>query len=116
MDQIFLENSSLNASVNVNDFVISLVTAIILGLLTTQHFKRIPTTVSSKGNLIILLPFIALVVCIIITIVKSSLALSLGLVGALSIVRFRTPIKDPMELSYIFLAIAIGLGTGADSY
>ena len=113
MDQIFLENSSLNASVNVNDFVISLVTAIILGLLTTQHFKRIPTTVSSKGNLIILLPFIALVVCIIITIVKSSLALSLGLVGALSIVRFRTPIKDPMELSYIFLAIAIGLGTGA---
>ena len=113
MDQIFLENSSLNESVNVNDFVISLVTAIILGLLTTLHFKRIPTTVSSKGNLIILLPFIALVVCVIITIVKSSLALSLGLVGALSIVRFRTPIKDPLELSYIFLAIAIGLGTGA---
>ncbi len=51
---------------------------------------------------------------IIITIVKSSLALSLGLVGALSIVRFRAAIKEPEELSYLFLTIAIGLGFGAD--
>jgi hypothetical protein len=46
-------------------------------------------------------------------VVKSSLALSLGLVGALSIVRFRTPIKEPEELVYLFMAIAIGLGYGA---
>ena len=51
---------------------------------------------------------------LIITIVKSSLSLSLGLVGALSIVRFRAAIKEPEELSYLFLAIAIGLGLGAD--
>ena len=50
----------------------------------------------------------------IITVVKSSLALSLGLVGALSIVRFRTPIKEPEELAYLFIAIAMGLGLGAD--
>jgi len=47
-------------------------------------------------------------------VVKSSLALSLGLVGALSIVRFRTPIKEPEELAYLFLSIGIGLGIGAD--
>jgi len=46
-------------------------------------------------------------------VVKSSLALSLGLVGALSIVRFRTPIKEPEELVYLFLAISIGLGYAA---
>ena len=51
---------------------------------------------------------------LIITIVKSSLALSLGLVGALSIVRFRSAIKEPEELTYLFIAIAIGLGFGAD--
>jgi hypothetical protein len=51
---------------------------------------------------------------LIITIIKSSIALSLGLVGALSIVRFRTPIKEPEELLYIFVAIAIGLGLGAN--
>ncbi len=51
---------------------------------------------------------------VIITIVKSSLALSLGLVGALSIVRFRAAIKEPEELTYLFLVISIGLGMGAD--
>ena len=50
---------------------------------------------------------------VIITVVKSSLALSLGLVGALSIVRFRAAIKEPEELAYLFLTIAIGLGLGA---
>ena len=50
----------------------------------------------------------------VISIVKSSLALSLGLVGALSIVRFRAAIKEPEELTYLFLAISIGLGLGAD--
>ena len=49
----------------------------------------------------------------VITIVKSSLALSLGLVGALSIVRFRAAIKEPEELVYLFLIIATGLGCGA---
>jgi len=51
--------------------------------------------------------------CIVIMIVKSSLALSLGLVGALSIVRFRAAIKEPEELVYLFLIIAAGLGCGA---
>jgi hypothetical protein len=50
----------------------------------------------------------------IITVVKSSLALSLGLVGALSIVRFRTAIKEPEELAYLFVCIALGLGLGAN--
>ena len=51
---------------------------------------------------------------LIITIVKSSLALSLGLVGALSIVRFRTAIKEPEELGYLLVCIAVGLGLGAN--
>ena len=51
--------------------------------------------------------------CIIIMIVKNSLALSLGLVGALSIVRFRAAIKEPEELVYLFLVIAVGLGCGS---
>ena len=45
---------------------------------------------------------------------KSSLAFSLGLGGALSIVRLRTPIKEPEELAYLFIAIAMGLGLGAN--
>jgi len=65
---------------------------------------------SSMGNII---PLLSVITFLVIMVVKTSLALSLGLVGALSIVRFRAPIKDPMELTFIFLAIAIGLGVGA---
>ncbi len=56
----------------------------------------------------------AMTTMLIITLIKTSLALSLGLIGALSIVRFRAAIKDPEELSYLFIAIAIGLGFGAN--
>jgi len=51
---------------------------------------------------------------LVISVVKSSLALSLGLVGALSIVRFRAAIKDPEELIYLFFCIAVGLALGAE--
>ena len=57
---------------------------------------------------------LAMTTMFVIAIVKSSLALSLGLVGALSIVRFRAAIKEPEELMFLFLAISIGLGLGAD--
>ena len=57
---------------------------------------------------------LTMITLLVISVVKSSLALSLGLVGALSIVRFRTAIKDPEELIFLFFAIAIGLGLGAD--
>ena len=57
---------------------------------------------------------LGLATMLIITIVQSSLALSLGLIGALSIVRFRAAIKEPEELIYLFLTIAIGLGMGAN--
>ena len=61
-----------------------------------------------------MLIIVGLTTFIIISIVKSSLALSLGLVGALSIVRFRTAIKEPEELGYFFMSIALGLGMGAN--
>jgi hypothetical protein len=54
--------------------------------------------------------------CVVIIVVKYSLALSLGLVGALSIVRFRAAIKDPEELTVLFLVIAIGLSFGANQF
>jgi len=70
-------------------------------------------SLTGKRHISTVLPILSGIIFIVIVIVKSSLALSLGLVGALSIVRFRTPIKEPEELIYLFLAIEIGLGFGA---
>lgn len=77
-------------------------------------YNRYGQSMSNRSQLSKVLVIVGLTTFIIISIVKSSLALSLGLVGALSIVRFRTAIKEPEELGYFFMAIAIGLGMGAN--
>jgi hypothetical protein len=70
-------------------------------------------SLTGKNHIGSIIPILSSVVFLVILIVKSSLALSLGLVGALSIVRFRTPVKEPEELVYLFFAIALGLGYAA---
>ena len=87
---------------------------ILLSLILCWHFNIRAQKRFLRRDLGLVLPVICLTTLLVISVVKSSLALSLGLVGALSIVRFRTPIKEPEELAYIFLAIAIGLALGAD--
>jgi hypothetical protein len=87
---------------------------LILAIVLRWHFRRFSSTLANRDRFANVFPFILLTTLLIITIVKSSLALSLGLVGALSIVRFRTPIKEPEELAYLFIAIAMGLGLGAN--
>jgi hypothetical protein len=87
---------------------------VLLSLVIKWHFNRFGSTLSNREEFAQVFPFVLLTTILIITVVKSSLALSLGLVGALSIVRFRTPIKEPEELAYLFISISIGLGLGAN--
>ena len=92
---------------------LSLVCCIILSFALKYLYLEKSISLSNKSHIANVLPMLSLITFLVILIVKSSLALSLGLVGALSIVRFRTPIKEPEELIYLFLAIALGLGYGA---
>ena len=84
--------------------------AYLLSILYVRYGRSLSNRKVFSNNFVLM----AMTTMFIITIVKSSLALSLGLVGALSIVRFRAAIKEPEELTYLFLTIAIGLGLGAD--
>lgn len=102
-----------SAPISIPALVVTLIIGLALSLLLQWHFRRYGGTLSNREQFAGVFPFLVLTTLLIITIVKSSLALSLGLVGALSIVRFRTPIKEPEELAYLFIAIAIGLGLGA---
>lgn len=86
---------------------------VFLTALIFLHYRRFGSALTGKQGFGPVLPFVGLTTFLVITAVKSSFALSLGLVGALSIVRFRTPVKDPEELAYIFLTIASGIGTAA---
>jgi len=94
--------------------VFNLVLAAALAYLLGKVYVRYGTSLSNRKLFSRNFLLMTMVTMLIISIVKSSLALSLGLVGALSIVRFRAAIKEPEELMYLFFAIAIGLGLGAD--
>jgi len=96
------------------EFLINLALTAILAYILGVFYSRFGNTLSNKKMFASNFELMAVTTMIIITIVKSSLALSLGLVGALSIVRFRAAIKEPQELTYIFFTIAIGLGLGAN--
>ncbi|RWU02344.1 DUF4956 domain-containing protein [Pseudodesulfovibrio sp. S3] len=74
------------------------------------------TALSNRKRFANTFVMLAATIMLVITVVKASLALSLGLVGALSIIRFRTAIKEPEELSFLFFTVAIGLGFGAEKF
>lgn len=106
--------ASQSTQVDALGFVINLLLAYVLAYMLSQIYIRHGLSISNRRVFSRNLVLIAMTTMFVITIVKSSLALSLGLVGALSIVRFRAAIKEPEELAYLFVAIAIGLGLGAD--
>lgn len=94
-------------------FAASLLLAALLAWLLGAVYVRFGTALSNRRLFARNFILLAVTTTLVISIVKSSLALSLGLVGALSIVRFRAAIKEPEELVFLFLAISIGLGLGA---
>ena len=103
-----------NIQIDIQGFVISLLCAAILSFLVQLFYIRYSSSLSNRKEFSKNFVILGVTTTIVIMIVKSSLALSLGLVGALSIVRFRAAIKEPEELVYLFLIIAIGLGCGAN--
>ena len=107
----FFLNKSIQ--IDLNGFVVSLLCSVVLSLLIQVFYIKFSSTLSNRMNFSKNFVLLGATTCIIIVIVKNSLALPLGLVGALSIVRFRAAIKEPEELVYLFLVISVGLGCGA---
>lgn len=96
-----------------NEVIISLVLSLTLTYILGKVYIKYGRTLSNRSQFANNLLLIGVTTTIVISIIKSSLALSLGLVGSLSIIRFRTAIKEPEELAFLFITIAIGLGCGA---
>ena len=116
MDQLgqLLSLPADTANLAIPQLLLSLAIGAVLGGLLQAHYVRFSRSLANRELFARNFIPVILAVTLIISVVKASLALSLGLVGALSIVRFRTPIKEPEELVYLFLAIAVGLGLGAE--
>ena len=102
------------ANIPMLGFIINIILSALLATVLSWVYTKYGNSLSNRKQFGRNFLLITMTTMLIISIVKSSLALSLGLVGALSIIRFRAAIKEPEELSYLFLTIGIGLGLGAD--
>lgn len=103
-----------NTSTTFLDFVLNLIGAGLTSMCLGLFYTKFGTSLSNREKMASSFSALSMTTMLVISIIKSNLALSLGLVGALSIVRFRAAIKEPEELIFLFLNISIGIGFGAD--
>jgi len=102
----FLENV---ASVSILDMVLAMVLAFGLGLFIYLIYKKTYQGVMYSSSFGLTLVALTMITTLVILAVTSNVVLSLGMVGALSIVRFRTAIKEPLDIAFLFWAIAAGI-------
>ena len=102
----FLENM---ASISILDMGIALFLAFLLGLFIFFIYKKSYSGVMYSASFGVTLLALTLITTLLIMTVVSNVVLSLGMVGALSIVRFRTAVKEPMDIAFLFWAIAVGI-------
>ncbi len=110
----FLNNFEQNSSPL--EFVLALAVAFLLGIGIYFVYRRCYYGVVYDHSFNISLVVMTILVAVIIVTISSNIALSLGMVGALSIVRYRTAVKSPMDLMFLFWAITTGIAVGANYF
>ena len=96
--------------------IIGLVLGCIVGLIIAFVYKRCYRGVLYSPTFAMTLMMLTLITTPVVMCIKSNISLSMGMVGALSIVRFRTAVKDPMDTAYMFWALTMGILLGAELY
>ena len=109
-------NLSTQIDLSFQTLILSLIVSFVCALIIRNAYIRFGKSLNNRDYFSSNFILLAITTTIVITVVKFSFALSLGLVGALSIVRFRAAIKEPEELAYLFLVITIGICNGANQY
>ena len=105
--------SQFNSDLSTTSVVISLVITAMIGVYIFCVYKAVCRKAFYSKSFAISLPVIAMITASIIIAIQSNAVISLGMVGALSIVRFRTAVKDPMDLAFLFWTISVGIICGA---
>lgn len=109
-------NSGAFDGANITNILLGLFTALIMGAVIYFVYKKFYTGVIYSRSFAITLIGMTLLTAMVTLAISTNIVISLGMVGALSIVRFRTAIKDPLDLLYLFWAITTGITSGAGMY
>ena len=99
-----------------SEIIINLIITFILGVVISLVYKKTHKGLSYSQSFMITTIFVSVIVCMVIMIIGNNLARAFALVGALSIIRFRTVVKDTKDTAYIFWALAAGMASGTGSY
>ena len=99
-----------------SEIIINLLISFVLGLVISFVYKKTHRGLSYSQSFVVTNIFIAVIVCMVIMIIGNNLARAFALVGALSIIRFRTVVKDTKDTAYIFWSLAVGMAAGTGSY
>jgi hypothetical protein len=111
-----LKDAQLLSAINYANWALGLALLIIYTLIFQVLFRKFALVASNRDVFASNFMFFAVAIYLIITTIKSSLALSLGLVGALSIIRFRTAIKEPEQIIFLLALTAIAISLAAEQY
>ena len=109
-----LEN--FTGTISVGSMLLSLIIAFVIGLFIVYVYRKTYTGVVYSKAYALCIVMLSMVTAMIIRTISSNISLSLGMVGALSIVRFRTAIKEPVDTSFMFWGISAGIMAGAGLY
>jgi len=115
-DLLQSSNFDFGTSITVGDIIFSLILTFLLALFIFYIYKKTYAGVLYSRDFNVTLIIVSLVVSAIMMGISSNLALSLGMIGALSIVRFRTAVKDPKDITFLFWSISVGLINGVQFY
>ena len=107
---------SFNTTLSTTDIILGLLVSLIAGLFILMVYRSAMRQVSANRSFCITLMLVCSISAMVVLTITSNLALSLGMVGALSIVRFRTAIKDASDTAFMFWAVAAGITAGAGFY
>lgn len=115
-----IKNSFLNSDsftdTDIGEIILALVAALLLGLFIYLVYRSFYAGVIYSKSFAVTIVGMTVLTCMVTLAISTNVVISLGMVGALSIVRFRTAIKDPLDLLYLFWAITAGITAGAGMY
>lgn len=100
----------------ISGFLMAMISAFLCGMIIYFVYRYFYKGVVYNNNFNILLVMTSMITCFIVIVISSNVVLSLGMVGALSIVRFRTAVKDPLDVGFLFWTVAVGITCGAGLY
>ena len=109
----FLEEAG---NLTMESFLMSMLAAFLCSMIVYAVYRGFYKGVIYNNNFNILLVMTGMVTCFIVIVISSNVVLSLGMVGALSIVRYRTAVKDPLDVGFLFWTVAVGVTCGAGLY